>query len=60
VPQAPPRAGQGAPGAGEVTDSRSGFMRLSPTPRHLGQEILEGGGSCFKYRNGAPKMFISK
>jgi len=58
APQHPCRKHRRAPGAGEVTDSRSGFMRLSPTPRHLGQEILEGGGSCFKYRNGAPKSLF--
>ncbi len=39
-----------APSAGEIADPRGGIVRLSPASRHLGQEILEGGGACHAHR----------
>ena len=34
-----------APSTGEIADPRGGIVCLSPAPRHLGQEVLEGGGA---------------
>jgi hypothetical protein len=45
APQHPRRKHRRAPSAGEIAKSRSGIVRLAPTPRHLGEEILEGSGA---------------
>ena len=45
APQHPRRKHRRAPNAGEIAKSRSGIVRLAPTPRHLGEEILEGSGA---------------
>jgi hypothetical protein len=50
TPHHPCRKHRRAPSAGEATDPRGGIVRLSPTPRHLGQEILEGSGTCHAHR----------
>ena len=38
------------PSAGEIADPRGGIVCLSPAPRHLGEEVLEGGGACHAHR----------
>jgi hypothetical protein len=50
TPQHPCRKHRRAPRAGEAANPLSGIVRLSPAPRHLGQEILEGSGTCHAHR----------
>ena len=45
TPHHPRRKHRRAPRAGEIADPRGCIVRLSPAPRHLGQEILKGGGA---------------
>jgi hypothetical protein len=45
TPQHPCREHRRAPSAGETTKPLGGIVRLAPTPRHLGEEILEGSGT---------------
>ena len=40
TPHHPRRKHRRAPRAGEIADPRGCIVRLSPAPRHLGQEIL--------------------
>ena len=46
TPHHPRRKHRRAPRAGEIADPSGCIVRLSPAPRHLGQEILKGGGAC--------------
>ena len=47
-----------APRAGEIADPRGCIVRLSPAPRHLGQEILKGGGACHAHCQGAHLIYL--